>query len=258
MKTETPTPAITRRLRVSFDVELRLLSIHPDLLEMAPNLVRFQKALDRSPELRDRLTVLQALDCLSDQMAWINEGYKSTGWLPSSPFDVIQPVVKQMTLAEVTPFLVNALLQMSESPYAKPLFPFSLTSVGATWPVVTDLESGQALDYKERLAPAILYNDPKNRCLVVEIADGCILALNLISFEDAQDTLDHLEAIAADVSDLGLTIQSVQAIVLADDPGLSPEELDDISVRCAEAFPGLPVNVYVFPGQGSGDASCAS
>lgn len=258
MKTETPPPSLNRRLRVSFDLELRLLSIPPNLLEQTPNLVQFQQVLQRSPELLDRLAVLQALDCLYDHMARIYESDEGPGWLPYSPLDVLQAVVKQMVLDDAMPFLFNALFQMSESTCAEPLFPFRLAYLTSTLPVVTDLDSGETLSYQERPTSAILYKDPQNRCLVVEIAGERILALNLIPFEYAQETLDHLDAIAADLSSLGLVIQRVQAIVLADVQDLSPEEKDDISVRCAEVFSGLPVNVYVLRGQGSGEPSCAA
>lgn len=259
MKTKTSTiPILTRRLRVSFDLELNLLPVSPELLEQTPSLATFQQALQRSPELLDRLLALQALDSLYDYSGGARKSKEGFGQLPYSPFDVIQAALNQVTLSEALPFLFFVLTDMAGSIYGESLFLLRRTALASSLPVITDLDSSKILSYQECPASPILYQDPHDRYLVIEIAGERILVLNMIYFEDAQEELYHLDAIAADLSNLGLTILRVQVIVLAEGRDLSSKEKDDISVVCAETFPNLPVNVYVLHGQGNGDNSCAA
>lgn len=253
----------TRRLRVSFDVLVDLQPLSETAFQFTPELALFQKALLEDPALCERMLALQALDKIYRHLGEMYPGEmhsqdNRTGWLPYLFFDLVTAAMGRLSLRQAQSFLVDEMLGCSDLYYTLPLLQVCQARLPdeppfGKLPMITDLDSGEALDWQTPPPPALLHETDHSAYLVVEIQGQKILALNLIGYAGLEEISKNLDLAAQELADLDMEVQRLLVFITGKQPDLPAEVQDALQVCCQETFPGLPPSVHILlePGDGS-------
>jgi len=243
MQTDPVIPILTRRLRIAFDVEVKIPPFPDKMLEVTPELALFHQALLNDPDLLGRVITRKALHHLHEHLAGMYDGDDGTGWLPHKFFNITASVVRQMTVDQAFYFLADELLDNSDVFQYWALLVLLESHQSNPLPVITDLDSGKPINWQESPSASILYRSSHAEYMLVKIGEENVLAVNLVYFPSTWEVIENLATAAGELEQLGLSAQRLLIVVGGDEPELSPEVQDAIQTSCYEAFPGLPVEI---------------
>lgn len=240
---------VTRRVRIAFDVEVNIQPLPEKVIQDAPGLVPFQQALLNDPVLCDRMVALEVIHHLQEHMENLYQSKEDSGWLPYPYIRVIRSAVRQMTIAQAAPFLADDLLDESDQSYIVPLVELFQSHQVSSLPVITDLDSGQPLNWQISPISSFLFRATYDEYALVKIGDENVLVLNLLQFPATWDIVENLTLAGSELERQNLDVQRVLVLIGAGKPELLPEVCDAIQVYCAEAFPGRPVTISQIPAE---------
>lgn len=255
MQTKTSAPKFTRRLRVAFDVEVNIQPLPAEVIQHAPDLAPFQQALLGDPVLSDRMLALEVIHHLQEHMGNLYQSKENSGWLPYPYIRLIRSAVRQMTLEQAAPFLADDLLDESDQTYILPLVELFQSHQVSSLPVITDLDSGQPLDWQASPLSSFLIRATYDEYALVKIGEENVLVLNLLQFPATWDIVENLTLAGSELERQNLDVQRVLVLIGAGKPELLPEVCDAIQVYCAEAFPGRQVTISQIPSEVSEEAA---
>ena len=230
-----PKPILSRKLRVCFDVEVKLLPLSARRLAEAPELAALQQALVENPVLRARMLAYWALDAVNETLQGM---YNADGWLNADPYDLLLDAVRQVPLSNLRRFLYEGLLHKASYDFVSDIFLEATQSQRLSQAHVTDLESSQELDWTVTAHSIFSQRDQQGRFLLAEVQGETVLCLNLSHAGGVEAVLESA------ASEVQTPIGSVLGFV---EGSVSAGQHDDLLVRLAEAFPGLPVEIYAGP-----------
>jgi hypothetical protein len=249
MQTTPSTPTVTRRVRIAFDVDVNIQPLPEKVIRDAPGLAPFQQALLNDPVLYDRMIALEVIHHLQEHMENLYQSKEGAGWLPYPYIRVIRSAVRQMTLEQATPFLADDLLDESDQTYILPLVELFQSHQVSSLPVITDLDSGQPLDWQTSPLCSFLFCATYDEYALVRIGEENVLVLNLLQFPATWDIVENLTLAGSELERQNLDVQRVLVLIGAGKPELLPEACDAIQVYCAEAFPGRQVTISQIPSE---------
>ena len=238
----------TRRLRISFDVQVDIRPLPEETLQTAPDLALFQQALLTDPALYERMLALQALDQLYQHLGRLYPRDKDRGWLPYPFFRLMTCAMSRLSLDQALPFLVDEMLGCSDLYYTLPLAGLCQAHPPADLPAIIDLGSGQALDWQASLPTMLMHQPFYDRYLLIEIQGEKVLVLNLIYYPNPDEIDKNLSQAAQELAELvtfGVEVQRLLVVITNDQPELPADVQDMLQVCCEENFPGLPLDVRI-------------
>ena len=248
MQTNSHTPTI-HRLRIAFDVDVHIQPLPDEVLQSAPDLASFQQALLNDPALSECMLALEVIHQLQEHLDDLYPGAECPGWLPYPHIRVIRSAVRQMTLAQATPFLAEDLLDDSDLSYTLPLVELFQSRQVSSLPMITDLDSGQPLDWQASPPSLFLFRATYDEYALVKIGEENVLVLNLLQFPATWDIVENLVLVSSELERQNLDVQRVLVLIGAGKPELLPDVCDAIQVYCAEAFPGRQVTISQIPSE---------
>ena len=243
MQTDLSTPV--RRLRISFDMEVRTNHLSDVDMGRTPETAPFLPALLNDPALSDRLAALQAIHCVLKHMDKMTSDREEPGWLPYAYYDVMRPAVGSLTIDQALPLLAFEMLAAGDPLFIRPLTRLHRAELTHSLPLITDLDSGEPLDWQAEPPTPILFKSQNDEYWLVKIQGENVLVLNLLHFPSTWEVVLELDATAAELQQAGLEVQRILALVGNNEVHLIPEASDAIQVCCAESFPGLPVEIKI-------------
>ena len=231
-----PKTILSRKLRVCFDVDVKLLPLSAERLAEAPELAALQQALVENPALCNRTLVYTAVDELIE---YIEELADRNGWMHGDPYADCLDAWRAVPLQRLRRFLFEDLLHQTGFEYVGQIFddPY-MQGRRRSKAIVIDRETGQELDWSTVPTPLFRQTDTERRFLLVESQGEMVLCLNLSHASGVEAVLEYA------AGEVRLPVGSLLGCVEGE---LSPERHDELLVRLAEAFPGLPVEIFAGP-----------
>ena len=228
------TPFTTRHLKVCFEVEVQTLPLPNSVKTEKFELAALQQALLERPELLNQALAYYAFETIFEHLVR-QDGRQD--WLPLRPEAALLDAVRSVDVKFLHRLLFENLVYPT-SEYASPIFLEGFATKLLSQAQVTDLESGESLDWKIQPQPLFRRFDDHLRFLLAEVQGETVLCLNLIGF-DPDDIID------AAAYELEADYQRI--LVFLSDADFSPEEQDDLAVRLIETFGEKPVETYTGP-----------
>ena len=228
------TPLVTRRLKICFEVEAQVLPLPRSAKAEKFELAALQQALLERPELLNQALAYYAFETVFVHLLR-QDGRQD--WLPSRPDVALLDAVRSVDVK----FLQRLLFETLVCPineYVGPIFLDGFATKLVSQAQVTDLESGESLDWKTQPQSLFRRFDEHLRFLLAEVQGEMVLCLNLIGF-DPDDIID------AAAYELEAGFQRI--LVFLSDADFSPEEQDDLVVCLVETFGEMPVEIYTGP-----------
>ena len=231
----TSQPLVTRRLRICFDVEVQVLPLPEDVLADSPESPVLQQALIECPELLNKTLAYYAFEELFNHLS---EVQNPQAWSSSGPDGDLLDAVRSIDLKFLHRLLYENLVHKATLEYLVPILVDAFTTRLIAQAQITDLESGEHLNWNAPSTSVIRYVDDRRRSSLAEVQGETVLCLNLVGF----DPDDIIEAAAYE-----LEAGFQRILVFLSDADFSPEEQDDLVVRLAETFGEMPVEIYTGP-----------
>lgn len=253
MKNRISIPTNTRRLRIAFDVDVKVQPLPDDVIEAEPGLAPFLEVILDDPDLRDRMLAFKAFHCLFENTDDFDTE-DSQGRLSYSYLEVLLSAARKVSVDQATLFIIDELFAPNHLAYVTPLVELFQACPVNDLPQVIDLDSGETISWQEAPPTSVLYQSTDSDYLLIETRDGNILVLNLLFFPSTCEVLFDLDLIANNLGQLGLGVHRVLVILGGGEPDLIPDGKEAIQMRCDAVFPGLPVDIKVFTIGESGES----
>ena len=217
-------PLLTRRLKVSFEIEAKAVLLPDRLAKEKPELLVLQQALIEHPDLLGKALVCQAL-----RKSAINLDETKTFLLEAAG---------GKPLHSLRPLLYEKMIPWNVPGYLKELIEHGFSAQFISQAQITDLESGEGVDLQSDPAPSFYLDPDWGRFLLAEVQGEKVLCINLVEY-DLEDILgDALEVSKGDVD-------RILACVSAGE--LYPQYRNDLAMQLAKVMEWAQVEVYANP-----------